>query len=212
VDRRFLLIGPFRRTLDYPVGYASRRGRLIVAHYARTGGAQSIVRFRTLIVERFEDRRIVSLPPAQPPPWGRLRFEDPPGDRKLAAMVASSEYAPTVLVVEDEWLLRDFIAITLEDAGLRVVAVGSGEQALVLLNHHAEPIDLAFTDIHLAGKVDGWEVGNACRQRLRVLYTSGVATPPPELKDRFVAKPYHVDAVVQACRALLTMRSRPPAE
>jgi len=114
--------------------------------------------------------------------------------------------ASVVLVVEDEFWVRDTIATSLRDAGFVVVEAESGEAATELCNSEA-PIDLVFTDINLGGSVSGWDVARSYRTRrpdISVLYTSG------DVIDRsrcvrgsaFIAKPYRNIDVMAACRRL----------
>jgi CheY-like chemotaxis protein len=126
--------------------------------------------------------------------------------------VAFQNRAPTVLVVEDEWLIRAGIASALEEDGWEVVAVGSGEEALVLLERSTK-IDLVFTDIDLAGLVDGWGVGLACQRdgEPPVVYTSGRPPAKPVEADHFFAKPYDATAVAEACRHLLRRQEPMPS-
>ena len=63
-------------------------------------------------------------------------------------------------MVEDDWFVRDHLINVLEDHGWNVMAVASGEEALVLL-HPPVGIDVVFTDIQLAGSTTGWDVGSA---------------------------------------------------
>ena len=118
--------------------------------------------------------------------------------------MVSPDPALTVLVVEDEWLTRAAIASVLREAGWGVLSVGSGEEALAMLEQPPK-IDLVFTDIHLAGSLDGWDVGRACQANgdPPVVYTSG--KPPAHSIDagHFFAKPYDAAAVEEACRNLL---------
>ena len=119
-----------------------------------------------------------------------------------AAALTSPGSRSTVLIVEDEWLIRSGAAAAFEHDGWLVRAVGSGEEALSLL-HQPTRIDLVFTDIQLAGSVDGWEVGRACAAGdVPVLYTSGKAQTRVE-PDRFFAKPYDPALVAHTSRDLL---------
>ncbi len=108
----------------------------------------------------------------------------------------------TVLIVEDEWLIRTGITAAFQHDGWLVRAVGSGEEALNLLRRPSN-FDLVFTDIQLAGSVDGWEVGLACAAGdVPVLYTSGRAQSRVDA-GRFFAKPYDPALVAQTSRHLL---------
>jgi response regulator receiver domain-containing protein len=62
-----------------------------------------------------------------------------------------------VLVIEDEWLVRQIIAEHLRQAGCTVVEATTGEEALAFLNGVQPPIDILFTDIQLGGGLSGWE-------------------------------------------------------
>lgn len=61
-----------------------------------------------------------------------------------------------VLVVEDEWLIRDEIVSWLRQAGWEVLEASTGEGAV-------GPIDVLITDIQLAGYLSGWDVAGAFR-------------------------------------------------
>jgi CheY-like chemotaxis protein len=67
-----------------------------------------------------------------------------------------------VLVVEDEWLVADYIVDVLEEAGHEVVAISAtGEKALGHLKQEA--IDVALLDITLKGSLSGIDVARAAR-------------------------------------------------
>ena len=69
----------------------------------------------------------------------------------------------TVLVVEDEWLLRMELADELQAAGWKVLEAASGQEALIVLA--AEPkVDFLITDIRLGSAADGWDVADAFRK------------------------------------------------
>ena len=68
----------------------------------------------------------------------------------------------TILVVEDEPLVREIIVSELEDAGYEVLEAADGAAALALLREAR--VDLLFTDIRLPGEVDGWMFSREARQ------------------------------------------------
>ncbi len=110
----------------------------------------------------------------------------------------------TVLVVEDEFLVRDDVASYLRDAGWVVVEAGTGERAIALCRS-GMPVDVLFTDINLGGAVTGWEVAEAfraARADLPVVYASGNggdrARCVPD--SVFLSKPYRPRDVLSACR------------
>ena len=116
-------------------------------------------------------------------------------------MKSSTNGLPTILVVEDDWFVRDDLINVFEDRGWNVMAVASGEEALVLL-HPPVGIDVVFTDIQLAGSTTGWDVGSAAETAggLPVIYTSGKVPANPGGDWSFFAKPYDAAAVAEACR------------
>ncbi len=59
----------------------------------------------------------------------------------------------TVLVVEDEPLVRQFSADVLRDVGYDVLEAGDGPAALVALHEH-RTIELLFTDVVLTGPMN----------------------------------------------------------
>jgi CheY-like chemotaxis protein len=69
-----------------------------------------------------------------------------------------------VLVVEDEWLVADYIVDVLEEAGHEVVATAAtGEKALEYLDRTM--VDIAILDVKLKGRLSGIDVAHASRTR-----------------------------------------------
>ncbi len=113
---------------------------------------------------------------------------------------------PTVLIVEDEALVREVATFEFEDAGYRVLGAEAGIEALALLASD-EVIDLLFTDIRLPGTIDGWSIASHAREMrpdLPIIYATGfsteVARPVPH--SRFVRKPYLPTAIIAMAREL----------
>src|SRR5687767_324500 len=112
----------------------------------------------------------------------------------------------TILVVEDEPLVRLMIVDFLRCSGCGVVEAASGEAAVEVLQLR-DGIDVVFTDIQLGGALDGWDVGETSRAThpmIPVIYTSGAVL----VRDRTVSgsvffdKPYDPAAVLAACQTL----------
>jgi DNA-binding response OmpR family regulator len=116
---------------------------------------------------------------------------------------------PTILVVEDEWMLRDTVCNHLREAGWNVYEAGGGEEALAKLD--ALEIDVVVTDIRLNGSLNGWDVGEACRRKMAdfpVIYTTGLTIEPPRNVDGslFFNKPYDPAQIRVACELLITAK------
>lgn len=104
-----------------------------------------------------------------------------------------------VLVVEDEALICVETADTLERQGFEVHLALSGEDALRRLRDGLR-IDILFTDINLAGPMDGGTLARLARDlnpALIVAYTSGTVeeVAQPVSGSTFVAKPYNPDHI-----------------
>jgi two-component system, response regulator PdtaR len=109
---------------------------------------------------------------------------------------------PSVLIVEDESLVRVSAADEFRAAGFAVFEARDSDEALAQLARHPE-IDVLFTDIQLPGAMDGLALTRtltATRTDLILIVTSGRRRPADtDLPDRaeFVPKPYQIDAVAQ---------------
>jgi CheY-like chemotaxis protein len=62
----------------------------------------------------------------------------------------------TVLVVEDEVLLRLSIAAYLRDCGYKVIEAADADEAVLVLKQPDLEIDVLFTDVEMAGDMDGF--------------------------------------------------------
>jgi PAS domain S-box-containing protein len=81
----------------------------------------------------------------------------------------------TVLVVEDDAMVRDFVVQQLRQLGYRTRLAENGREALAALDDGAE-IDLLLTDVILSGALTGKQVADAAQRRrpgLKVLFMSG---------------------------------------
>lgn len=110
--------------------------------------------------------------------------------------------APSILLVEDETLLRTMVSEALEDLGYRVMPAADGRAALELLAG-PEHIDILFSDITMPNGVSGVDVAeHAARLRpgVRVVLASGYAKgqlPPLPPGIEFLQKPYRVPQLVE---------------
>lgn len=81
----------------------------------------------------------------------------------------------TILVVEDDNLVRTFVVGQIKSLGYLTVAAVNAAEALVVIDS-SQKIDLLFTDLIMPGLMNGRQLANAALQRrasLKVLYTSG---------------------------------------
>lgn len=117
-------------------------------------------------------------------------------------------HAVSVLVVEDEALIRMDIADQLERDGFFVFEAANADQAIVVLN--AEPsVRIMFTDIDMPGSMDGLKLAAAVRDRfppVQIIVTSGhrsVETSEMPAGSVFFSKPYQHAAVMASMRQML---------
>nr|WP_256476130.1 ATP-binding protein [Siccirubricoccus soli] len=99
----------------------------------------------------------------------------PPTAGTAEPLPAAAGRGETVLVVEDEPMVRDVAAAALEEAGYRVLLAAEGPAALELLEAHPE-IALLFTDVVLTGPMNGKALADAVaarRPELPVLFCTG---------------------------------------
>ncbi|MES2496573.1 MAG: response regulator [Pseudomonadota bacterium] len=83
----------------------------------------------------------------------------------------------TILLVEDNALVRTHVKSLCEGLGYGIVTAGSGVEAMQILESRND-IDLVFTDVVMPGGLNGQELGERARARwpsLRILLTSGYA-------------------------------------
>ena len=114
----------------------------------------------------------------------------------------------TVLVVEDEFLVRQVLQIELEDAGYEVILADSADAAIAILEARSD-IHLVFTDIDMPGSMDGSKLAACVRDRwppIHIIITTGKARPR-EIPDNalFIPKPYVCRAVIDAVRTFENM-------
>jgi signal transduction histidine kinase/ActR/RegA family two-component response regulator len=118
----------------------------------------------------------------------------------------------TVLIVEDEEMLRQLARDILQDCGYHIIEAASGRQALDLWQRHGTEIDLLLTDMVMPEGVSGVELAEALvaeSPALKVVYMSGYTAD--EINDEvlqrtrasFIQKPYGHAELSQAVRTAL---------
>jgi PAS domain S-box-containing protein len=146
---------------------------------------------------------------------GHVRVDSKPGvgttvelylprspDHESDSVVASAKTVgpglsgQTVLVLEDDPDVRDFVVEILQGLGYHVLEAADGRAALRLLREERGSVDLLFTDVVMPG-ANGFEIAKealSLRPKLKVLFTSGYtgnALPQDRpLQARIIQKPY----------------------
>lgn len=130
--------------------------------------------------------------------------------RAVAESGSSDPPIQTILVVEDEVLIRSTVAEFLRDTGYRVFEAVDVAEAKVVLSA-GTPVDLVFSDVKMPGSENGFELAGWIRQHyahIVVLLTSGFADLGRADAARFtdiplLPKPYVLDRVLEQIRKLL---------
>ncbi|MCX7012462.1 MAG: PAS domain S-box protein, partial [Candidatus Sumerlaeota bacterium] len=117
----------------------------------------------------------------------------------------------TVLVVEDEPMVRNFVCDVLRTNGYSVIEAENPEDALFVAGQHEQTIDLLVTDVIMPG-MNGKELFDktaAFRPGMKVLYMSGYTGDTIvhhgilDSGIRFIQKPFTVQTLTQKAREAL---------
>ncbi len=121
----------------------------------------------------------------------------------------------TILLVDDEDIVRRFVREVLTQCGYSVLAAGGAEQALEVARAHPSAIHMLLTDVVMP-RLSGPELSERLTQErpgLRTLYTSGYA--PDAIAHHgvlepgisFLSKPLNRSSLAQKVREVLDLRS-----
>jgi len=120
----------------------------------------------------------------------------------------------TIILVEDEALVREITARVLGRAGYTVLEAQDGEEALQMVRRHAGHIDLVITDVVMA-RLGGLELARRVageQPGLPILLMSGYNSeemPADDPTISFLQKPFTPNALLQTVSALLANAGRP---
>jgi DNA-binding NtrC family response regulator len=113
----------------------------------------------------------------------------------------------TALVVENDEAQRALASLLLEESDMDVIECESAEAAVLVLEESGDNVSLVFTDVDLAGLMDGVELAHLAKRRfpgLQVVVTSDHARvgalPDGTL---FMAKPWSPIDVLRAAEQSL---------
>lgn len=112
-----------------------------------------------------------------------------------------SQGAGTILLVEDEALIRVVICETLQDRGFKVLEAANANEAIQIIEQAQVEIDLVFTDVRMPGAMDGFGLVRwirASRPHVPVIVASGDVGKAnganlPDIGAMFIPKPYDLE-------------------
>ncbi|MFO1041254.1 MAG: PAS domain S-box protein [Planctomycetaceae bacterium] len=134
---------------------------------------------------------------------------------KIEVAGSSTESPPlnpgTVLLVEDETIVRSFTKTVLERHGFHVLEANDGTPALQIARNYPGPIQLLVTDIEMP-EMGGRQLADllaAMRPEMKVLYMSGytdnesLQSALNSSRECFISKPFAAASLIQKIRGVL---------
>jgi two-component sensor histidine kinase/ActR/RegA family two-component response regulator len=115
--------------------------------------------------------------------------------------VVSTKAATTVLVVEDEMVLRMKAVDIVEDAGFTALEAVNADEAMSILESRSD-ISLLFSDIQMPGSMDGLKLAHAVHDRwpsIKIILVSGqikLSDVDKPANSRFFGKPLEVKQMI----------------
>jgi two-component system, cell cycle response regulator CpdR len=128
-------------------------------------------------------------------------------------LVEPLKYPGSILVVEDESVLLQFVCLVLSRAGFSVLSAANGDEAWSLFNAKRKSILLVLTDIVMPGACDGFELSSRLKRRapeIPVLFMSGALPSDDALAQDLVnqhlllRKPFTPDQLLAIVQEHLT--------
>jgi PAS domain S-box-containing protein len=129
-------------------------------------------------------------------------------DRRAPELLAGDE---TVLLVEDETMVREMATEILEECGYAVLQAKDGAEALLLAHQHKAQIHLMLTDVVMP-RMSGRELAEELtplRPNIKILYMSGYTDDAIvhhgvlEEGTAFIGKPFSMEALARKVRETL---------
>jgi CheY-like chemotaxis protein len=126
-----------------------------------------------------------------------------------APVIGGSE---TILIVEDEPVLREMTRDILKDCGYEILEASSGKDALDVWSRRARKIDLLLTDMVMPEGVSGVDLAEQLlvgQPNLKVIFTSGYTADQvssevlAKTQAHFLQKPYSHSGLAKAVRDCL---------
>jgi len=150
-------------------------------------------------------------------PRAESNAHQPPAHDDEVPVQGGSE---TILCVEDDRKIRDYVTMQLESLGYKVITAANADEALAIVRQ-GTAFDLLFTDIVMPGTMNGRQLAEtlmAGRPSLRVLFTSGYSDGALPLQGRagqgipLLTKPYRRAELARMMRRCLDLAVDPAGD
>jgi CheY-like chemotaxis protein len=136
----------------------------------------------------------------------------PPAEQTTTDLPVATARGETVLLVEDDDVVRGHVAAQLHQLGYRVIQAPDGHKAIRVLAGDAR-VDLLFTDMVMPGGIGGRELAEQARHlrpQIRTLFTTGYSADAVVRPGRLaldaplLSKPYRLRELAERVREALT--------
>jgi CheY-like chemotaxis protein len=115
----------------------------------------------------------------------------------------------TVLVVEDDEVLRMCATEVVADAGFSSVEAANADEAFAILENRSD-IALLFTDIQMPGSMDGLDLARTVHDRwpaIKIILVSGRVKPSEHerpVNSRFFQKPFAMKQMIEGLQEMIS--------
>ena len=127
---------------------------------------------------------------------------------QITSTIKPAPTKPTVLIVEDEMLLRMRAVDMVEDAGFTALEAVNADDALTLLESRSD-IELLFTDIQMPGSMNGLKLAHAVHVRwpsIKIILVSGQVSPNEKerpAESLFFGKPLEIQQMIAELQRMI---------
>ncbi|HEY0420163.1 MAG TPA: PAS domain S-box protein [Acetobacteraceae bacterium] len=184
-----------------PLGKGTGLGLSMIYGFARQSGGQ--VRIAS------EPGKGTAMQIYLPRHWGEAEAEQRPAG---PAEAPRADIGETVLIVDDEAMVRMLVTEVLQELGYAAIEAADGASGLEVLQSRAR-IDLLITDVGLPGGMNGRQMADAARQvrpELKVLFITGYAEGAVlgqgqlEAGMQVMTKPFAMEALGARIREIIS--------
>lgn len=115
---------------------------------------------------------------------------------------------PSILVLEDDEIIRSLMVDVLEEFGAVVTSFPSADEGMIFLERTSDPVDLIVSDIQMPGLLNGYDLSKVVAHRwpsLPVVLTSGNTVMAAQLGStvKFLPKPWSTERLLDCVQAAL---------
>ncbi|MBJ2287253.1 response regulator [Pseudomonas haemolytica] len=121
---------------------------------------------------------------------------------------------PSILVLEDDEIIRSLLVEVLEEFGAHVTSFPSADAGMIFLERVDEQVDLIVSDIQMPGLLNGYDLSRVVAHRwpsIPVLLTSGNTALASRLGGnvRFLPKPWSTERLLECVQSALKHQGAP---